>query len=110
MKEKELQKFCDDYIKLKKLKCLRIPDGVFYLLRQTNKYFYTKALSGFPDNIVLIKSQYDGICYALMLENKAPKGKLRSNQEDWWCVCRTPEEVKQAIDNFIDFVDKIKQK
>ena len=68
--------------------------------------WFRKMFGGMPDNLC-IKPLNDKYCLAMCLELKSRRGHLHGRQKADarslpWIVCRTPEEAKEAIDNFIE--------
>lgn len=103
MKEKELQKFAEKLIKLYRLPFVHVPNCVY---RRIGGRFVSivvdKGNAGWPDILALgPEGRF------LLMELKTETGRLRTEQEDLkkWCadnghsytVCRTPEEIEQAV-------------
>jgi len=107
-KEADLQSFVDDYLVLRRIKSLRIPDGFFRWLNGFAPLWaraaFNAVFAGQPDNICMIPIS-DKYCLCLNLELKSKQGSLhgkqKANARDYaWQVARSPEEAKRIIDEF----------
>jgi len=95
--EKALQAFVDDFLALKGVQFIRIPDRVY----QTGL-----MQGGVPDNICVIPIKGSKFCKCLMLECKT-KSQLHGKQvqaahDQNWAIVRTPEQAMEIIQEFID--------
>ncbi len=112
LKENSLQKFANDYLKIKGIQFLHIDDGFFKWLNYCPSHIkirFYKMFGGVPDCLCLIPAG-NGIALSLLLELKTLKGQLHGVQKknkDNWKVCKTPEEAKKTIDDFIELSEKI---
>ena len=129
--EDKLQMFADSFLKLKKLRYIRIPDSFFkwivgghirnrvYIpnVPQKIKVWFLGMFGGYPDNTV-IEPIGNGIALALLMELKTQDKKGRKvgslhgkqkHHKDEWVICRSPEQIQEAVKQFEKTVDKIKK-
>jgi hypothetical protein len=106
--ESSLQSFADDYLAIKGIRSIRIPDGIFrYVQVNTSigfRAWFNKTFAGLPDNLLLKPcGKYMRAC---AMELKTETGVLHGKQkiaakEEGWIIARTPEEIMKTIDEFI---------
>lgn len=109
--ESELQAFADEYLKIKGIDYIRIPDSIFTVLA-VKAPFFMKGLGGHADNICFIPIA-DDYCISLHLELKTKTGKLHGKQKANakklnWKIARSTKEIQDIIDKFEQDVEKIK--
>jgi hypothetical protein len=114
MLEKEIQKKAEAYCDEWGLKWFHIPDGVLgFLAQRANpqvKRLISDNLRGCPDLLIFEKAQRYNYCLALEIKTKT--GKLSQGQKNWHkganvVVAYGWEETKQAIDDFLKFIDEV---
>jgi len=116
------QKFANEYLELKKIKNIRIPDSVWSSLHFKNqriKMLLAKGetnngLAGIADNTCFIKIS-DKYSLALHLELKSTDGKLsgkaqKENAKELpYQIAKSPEDVIEIVDNFIKTAEDFKK-
>ena len=117
-KESFLQSLTDMIITLKGYHALRIPDLVYRLIGSSRTKPHEKvvlgdAFAGLPDNMIFIKVA-DNLSVCLSLELKTETGRLSPRQKQvakqvGTVVCRTEQEVKEAIGCFEVAADKVRE-
>jgi len=116
IKEDALQKQANDYLELKRIRYIRIPDAIWrwlaYKASEYVKKWFRFIFGGIPDNICIIpiNDKYN-LCLALELKTKT--GKLHGKQKHWSKdlavqISRTPEDTMQIIDEFINEAERMK--
>ena len=116
------QKFANEYLELKKIKNIRIPDSVWSSLHFKNqriKILLAKGetnngLAGIADNTCFIKIS-DKYSLALHLELKSTDGNLsgkaqKENAKELpYQIAKSPEDVIEIVDNFIKTAEDFKK-
>lgn len=118
--EKDIQKGVDDYLQLKRIDYIRIPDGVFawihYNATKSFQKWFNGTFGGRPDNTILyhLTGPY-GLYMALELKTQDSKGravgKLHGKQKhhaDDWKICYSIDEAIEAINEFEKMAEKVK--
>lgn len=116
-----LQEQINRVLKEKQLRYIRIPDIIlshFYTCMGINEEYKRgplKAVSGIPDNTVLIPIPNSKFNLALCLEAKSRTGSLRRTQKAFAQdvnveVVRSIEEVESLIIELIEMIEKYKEK
>ena len=108
MKEKDLQKFAENYLRLKGYIVVHVPNVICRVIH--GKFMAIKVNSGNNDVSDIIA--FSDMGRVLLIELKADKGKLSDGQKRFkeWCVghghyyylCRSQDEVIKAEANFIE--------
>lgn len=109
--ESILQEQVNNYLEIKGLKYLRLPDALFRALfpnpniQPWVKHQIKLAIAGWPDNIVMVPL-YNMYCLTLLLECKTDIGQLTGLQKERskelpFKVVRTFDEAKKEIDTFV---------
>jgi hypothetical protein len=103
--ESALQCFLDEYLELKKIRSIRIPDNVFRWVQVSAplwfRIYFNKTFGGLPDKLLLFP---DGkYMRAVPIELKTIDGKLHGKQKararaENWIICRTVNEIVAAVD------------
>ncbi len=116
LKEEAIQKQANDYLDIKKIRYIRIPDGVWgylaYKASEGIKIWFRKIFGGIPDNICMIRiNEKYNLCLALELKTKT--GKLHGKQKHWYKdlavqISRSPEDTMQIIDGFEKEAERMK--
>jgi hypothetical protein len=111
--ESALQTFADEYVAVKGIRCIRIPDGIFrYVNSPTNhiaagfRLWFNKTFAAMPDCLLL--KPFGRYLIALPMELKTTEGALHGKQktsakEENWIICRTVNEIIQAVNEFEEF-------
>jgi len=116
MKEDVLQLQANDYLELKRIRYIRIPDTIWrwiaYKATEAVKIWFRKIFGGIPDNICIlpINKNYN-LCLALELKTAA--GQLHGKQKHWSKdlsvqISRSPEDTMRIIDKFIAEAERMK--
>lgn len=115
LSEADLQAFTDNYLQSQGIAYLRIPDRFWQWLNFYPvigiKCWLRGLFGGLPD--VTAYLPIDGhYSLAVMIELKKPGAYLRANQKIAaqalpWIVCRSPDEVQQAIENAKKIIGRI---
>jgi len=105
--EKHLQFQCEEYLRVKKIPYVRIPDQIYNIVVKS-KYsnLATEYLKGIPDLIIfnaIPDSEYNQV---LCVELKTSKGKPTQGQRNWGkyvnvLIRRSFEHFKKTVDEFI---------
>lgn len=114
VKESTIQEQLESYLDLKGIEYIRFPDSLYrYIFANPQIPIHVKKqcseyMKGVPDLIILTKSKTYNDC--LLLEAKAKDGKLSQGQKNYAKHLNVVtgygfDECKQAIDDFIKFVD-----
>jgi len=108
IKEDALQQQCNDYLEIKRIRYIRIPDSVWrwlaYKASEAIKKWFRFIFGGLPDNICIIPiNEKYNLCLALEL--KTETGKLHGRQKHWSKelavqISRSPEDTMRIIDEF----------
>lgn len=122
VKEKYLQKFLEDYLKVNKLDYIRIPDWGFFLFKRliNNKYIQQKdkihiiklldIFSGLPDCKVYKNIKNTHFFFGIDIELKTEKGRLNKNQKDKnFCICKSTDEIINTINKYKEKLKKIEE-
>lgn len=86
-KENHLQVACEEYLSLKNIKYIHIPNCVYHLIFGTNylskrlKQRARRLLSGVPDLLIFLPEGKFG--RVLLIELKSKKGQARTSQKRW---------------------------
>lgn len=115
-KEEPVQVFCEYYLKLKGIDFIRIPDQLWFWIKNKCPQWLlmvcSKYLAGWCDviPIIPISDKYGLVC---MVECKSQKGKLHGKQKNMakrlnYQIVRSEEDVIKTIEEFIKEAEKIK--
>jgi hypothetical protein len=116
LSEASLQRFADDLLAVRQVPHIRVPDS-FWRWTYTNipariRQWFFGLFGGLPDCTIFfpLDARYS---LALMLELKRPGAYLRPSQRVAarrvpWYVCRSPEEIMQALDRAQQTADAVK--
>lgn len=81
--ESELQAQCEEYLRLRNVPFIRIPDGVYATLVKSPKTARLAGeMRGVPDLTILDPTE-EGHNRALLVELKSKNGRLRQGQKTW---------------------------
>ena len=114
--ESSLQLFCDDYLELRQVRYIRLPDGFWRWLAVRGsegiKRWFRGLFAGIPDNTCFIPIN-DKYSLCLHLELKTRIGQLHGKQKEWARqlpvqVVRSTDEIKISIDKFIHDAGKLR--
>lgn len=118
--EEHMQKAVNQYLELKKIDYIRIPDEIFKWIKIHTppwiQMFFFRTFKTRPDNTVIIPIG-NGIAIALLLELKTQDadgrkiGTLHGNQRfhsGEWVVCRSVNSALMKIDEFVEIAEKLK--
>jgi hypothetical protein len=106
-KEADLQRACEDYLRVMRIRFIRCPDALYKSVFAAGsgvsprvKAFISTYVRGQPDLVLLSK---DG--RFLAVELKVGKGQLSQGQLEWARdievhVCRSFDEFKELVDGF----------
>ncbi len=109
IKESQLQKQCDDYLAINRIKYLRIPNWIWNWLRHNAPIeimnYMSERFGGMPDNICLIPIGESKYNLALCLELKTETGRIHGKQKQWMkdlhvVISRSPEDTMHLIKLF----------
>lgn len=116
-----MQQAVDEYLELKRIDYIRIPDSFFSWIARNApehiKIFFRKIFGGRPDNTCLIPLG-DGLALALLLELKTRDAKGRAvgrthgkqkREEEYWKICRSVDEAMAEIDRFEKIAEMYKK-
>jgi hypothetical protein len=114
--EDQTQEQCNQYLRVKWIKFLRIPNYVWLWLKQNAAIHILKALTdsfaGMPDNVIIerISEKYNLV---LQLELKTEDGVMGPEQEKWAedtavVISRSPDDTIREVDEFLNTVERYK--
>ena len=115
--EAPVQSFCDEYLEMKGIKFLRIPDRLWFWIRTKCPVWLAKECSkfmaGWCDNMAFIPLT-DKYLLACPIENKSRTGKSRGKQKKYskilnYQYATSPEDIIKIVERFIKDVEKIKK-
>lgn len=105
LRERDLQKLCEQYLESRGLRYIRVPDSLWAFVMTSKvapiwlRAFCSKHLAGIPDLVILKGSK------ALHVELKTEKGKASEKQKLWAKDCdvhlvRDFETFRELVDGF----------
>lgn len=116
-KEASIQKFVDDYLKIKQIDYIRIPDALWSFIKRYAppgiQAIIARDLAGWSDNIPFVKIT-DKFFIGCFMENKSFKGKLHGKQKTMsdrlnYQIIRTPEDAMELIEELNQTAEKLKE-
>lgn len=110
MPESALQTFADQYLELRRLKYIRIPDEFFRWIKmhapaRVQKWFF-HVFGGFPDDLILISMGKYMLAVPMELKTQDEKGRAvgrlhgrqkRNARDENWIVARSTNQIQDAI-------------
>ena len=110
-KEAELQRKCEEYLKLKRIPFIRVPDAVYKVIFANqhlpihHRTLIASFIKGLPDLTIFRKA--DPYNIALCIELKSAKGKLTHHQKHW--ADQVTTVVVRSFDEFIRVVEEFEK-
>ena len=104
-KECEIEKMCESYLKLKRLRHIHIPDNMLRYLKSEApiwiKSIVSNAFKGIPDLLIFKGSK------SLLIELKTAKGKESQGQKDWRSSYKIQDVTVHLVRDFETFKELV---
>lgn len=112
--EAGLQQKCEDYLNLKGIRYIRLPDSLYSAVFNPHHNVHpkvrrevSKCIKGVPDLVIMVPYGIHNMC--LLCELKTEAGKLSQDQKSWHKglnveIIRNFDEFKNVVDRFSCFV------
>ena len=120
--EASLQIFADEYYAIKRIRSIRIPDGIFRWVKMNasagiQKWFFG-MLGGMPDNLLLLPLGKYMLAVSIELKTEDKKGrsvgslhgKQKHNAEEQnWIIARNQQQIMDATEQAEMDAEKIRK-